>query len=225
MTKLELANKLLRKTGTTGTYTTTIGQSGEFGDLVDLLDQAYELIQNKFQSWLFLREDFSFNTVDGTSEYAATDVASDFARWYPGEDDVRSYLTATGTTDEHKMEYLDWEIFKATFLFGAARDTEGRPQFWTIKPDKSLVLYPTPDDIYTVIGEYYKVPDTMDLDADEPIFPERFHWMIIWKALAFFGADSDEPNKEITGNRYYNEFMSRLMADQLPNLNTGGPLA
>lgn len=228
MTKLDIANKFRRRSGTPGyfvtnaTFNALASETGEGGDLVDMVDQAYLDILIHFSTWLLQRDEFTFDTVSGTQEYISTAIDSDFASWKT--DDFSCYLKATGSTDEQRLTYRMWDDFRLAYLHGSLRDSTGRPTIFSVKPDKSIIFYPTPDDVYTIPGELFKVPDAMALDTDEPAFDSRYHWAIVWRALQLFGADSDEPNKEMMGAREYRRILNRMSQQYLPKFSMGGPL-
>jgi hypothetical protein len=227
MTKLELAQRLRQKAGIAGSGpTTTIGQTGELAHIVNWIDEAYEHVQNEYQSWAFLRNDFTFNTVAATAEYTAATIATDLAEWQP--DTFRIYKTATGFSDEQWLDYVRWKDFRDAYMLASQRTESGRPTRHTIirdEPADGIRLYPVPDDIYTVIGEYWQIPDTMSADTDTPIIPERFHMIIVWKALEYYGSYNEEPNRESMGRQEYDRLLALMSQSQLTKVTLGRPLA
>ncbi len=225
MNKLQIVSALVAESGLSNTPpTTTVGQVGDFGDTVRWVENAYNKIQLKHSSWAFLRKDFSFNTVASTANYLNTSVAdADHMKWV--WQSFRVYLAATGVNDEQVMTYVPWDLYRDVYLLASQRNTEGRPTFFTIRPNKSINFFPIPDDVYTVVGEYYRVPDTMTLDADEPIFPSEFHDMLVWRSLMFYAADHSEPDKYAVGRDEYQDIMFALEDDQLEEMEFGEPLA
>ncbi len=224
MTRLELAERLWQKAGIAGSGpTSTVGQMGEASQIVNWIDEAYEYLQNEVASWLYLRGDFSFNTVASTFEYDTSTIASDYAELK--QDTLRIYKTASGTSDEQWLDFVRWRDFRDAYMLASQRTETGRPTYYTIMPDLGIRLYPGPDDIYTVTGEYYKVPDVMTADSDEPIIPERFQMAIVWKGLEFYGSYHEEPNRESKGEEQYNKILNRIMSNQIPKISFGKPLA
>ena len=179
------------------------------------IDAAYESIQNVHYNWNFLRTDFSFSTT------ATTIVLPEFGEWKP--DSFRCYLTATGTDDEQFLEFVPWETFRDAYYFGPSRTQTGRPMMISVKPDNDLLIWPTAEDDYTVIGEYYMKAQVMTADADTPIFPQ-FHMAIVWKALVYYGAYSSEPDKTTIGALEYHKLLRKLEVTQLPTVSYGASL-
>jgi hypothetical protein len=199
--------------------TTTLSQTGELGLLVSLIDTAYEDIQNKYNTWEFLRHTFAFNCTIGVTEYAPS-VLANVANWK--DNSFRCYLTTT--TNEQELAQLNWDIFRDTRIIGTSRDTTGRPSEIAENPEKSLVLWPAPDDVYTITGEYYRKADTMDLDTDEPVFGS-FHMSIVYNALMQYAGDSGLPTLYVTAQKEYNKLIRMMQRDYLPVISLGEPLA
>ncbi len=221
MTKLELCQRLRQEAGISGTGpAATTGQTGEMLRVVTWVDDAYRDVQNLHQMWEFLRSDFSFPTVASTQTYtrAAANLA-DLKRWKL--DSMRVYLTSTGVTDEQRIDFVPWADFRDVYLYAANRSNTGRPVKFTVKPDKSLMFWPTPDAIYTVVGEYWKLADVLADNSDEPLFDEDFHMVIVWHAIRYYGAFEAAPEKFSFGMSEYERLMSQLCTDQLPQMSMG----
>lgn len=227
-TRLQLAQRLRRECAMNGTGpTSTVGQVGEYQLLIDWLDDAYRRLQSDKENWQFLRKPCSLPIVSGTATYTPEDMGiTDHARWIV--DDVRCYLDSKGVVDEQEVYFIEWEIFKRTYLFGSSQLQTGRPIQFTVKPDESLMFWPIPDDSYIVSGEYYMRPvdwsTAADPDTEYPVFPERFHMILVWSALMFYGANYSETDKYAHGQNEYKELYSTLKLDQLPRMTWGQPL-
>lgn len=204
--------------------TTVVGQAGEMKRVCLWVSQAWEEIQEYHNDWEWMRKTFSFATVANQSSYApATDVAlTDFAAWR--NDSFRMYLASAGVGNEIWLQQYDYNSFRDYYLLGARKITYARPIAISVAPDKSLVLGLAPDQVYTVSGEYYKVPQALTADADIPEMPPRFHMAIVHKALMKYG--QFEGAGEVTQEHaaLYATVMNRLELDQLPPITIGGSL-
>jgi hypothetical protein len=217
---LALCKRLRSEAGIAGTGPASVsGQTGELGRLVDWIADAYEDIQDKHADWSFLRNDFSFNCVSGTGVYPASTV-TDLANWK--RDSLRVYLTTTD--DEQWLEYRSWENFRDIRLMGSSRTQTGRPIEFSIKPDKSLIVWPIPDDTYTINGEFYKVAQVMADDTDEPVF-ERHHMAIVWNALMRYAAYVENPPLYAHAQKEYGRLIGKLEQDRRPCITVGRALA
>jgi len=225
MTFLELANRLLSEANISGTgLVTTTNQKGEYKQAVDYINTAYQDIQNLHPHWEFLRKDLSFNTIANINNYIDTSIGlSDFGEW--SLDTMRVYLTSGSFANEVHMTPVEWDDFRDMFLFGASRTQTGMPIYICEKPDNSLILYPIPDDTYTLEGEYFREPYTLTLDTDKPVFPTRFHMIIVWRALMYFATQLNAQELYAIGNIEYRKLLRKLEQFDLPPHEIAGALA
>lgn len=225
MNFLSGVQRLRQESGVPGTGpSSVVGQTGQLQELVSGFQSAYEDIQNLHADWNFLRSVFTLSATSGDSGYTYTDAAiTSFNGWVRGS--FRAYLTATGVSDEQIIQYLPWDTFYQLYVFGTNRTQTGRPHSITIKPDKSLLLYPIPDATYTITGEYLMAPQELTTDLSTIVIPTQYQMAIVWRALMFFAAKSGEPDKYAHGEREYNRILQKMMVTELPCLSWGRPLA
>jgi hypothetical protein len=219
-TKLQLCQRLRQEcVGVSGTGpTTTLAQSGDMLRLVTWIDSAYEDIQNLHRDWNFLRKDLSFNTVAAQQSYTPTQAgAADVGEWRMR--DMRCYLTSGGVSGEQFLQDVPWDDFRSVYLLGANRASTGRPMIVTRKPDRSLMVWPTPDAAYTINGEYFQANDEMIADADVPIFPARFHLVVMWRALVFYAGHAAAPETFSVGQGEYTKLLSALERSERPSIS------
>lgn len=223
MNFLELCQRLCLEAGISGTGpTTVVDQAGEYEKVVSWISSAYEDIQNTNNMWNFLRHNFTFSTILGVQDYTTASVSlPELATWQTGSEDFTVYLT---TSDEQYLTYISWNDFKSIYLFGSNRDQTGRPTVITVKPDRSVSLWPTPDDIYTITGEYFKKAQTMVANTSSPIIPSQFHMLIVWRALMFYGAFMAANEKYEHGQNEYGKLLRKLSISELPKMKFGRPL-
>jgi hypothetical protein len=190
MTFLELCQSLALEAGISGGIASASGQVGEAQRVVRWVARAYRYIQNLHQDWKFLRCDVEFPVSPDTgSKYNAAAAGVDpaeFGSWC-FLDKWRAYRTESGYADEQELDYVDYDDFRRTYMLGNSRLQPGRPQVVTVAPDQSLIVWPTPGDSYTIVGEQYRAPAIMKADTDTPIFAARFHDAIMYRALFYYG--------------------------------------
>ena len=228
MTLLDLVNRLRIECGISGSDLTSLsGQGRETSRLRNWIIQADLEIQQMFHDWRFLRTDVSFQTVASQSSYApdASPVSlTDFAEWKP--DSFRVYLTSSGVGGETFLgDAMDYDSFRDYWLFNTRRTAYARPIVCSIGPDKKLWLGPGPNDIYTVVGEYYKAPTAMSADSDTTVIPSRFQMVVVYKAMMRYGAHESAPEVYTDGENQYNTMLGSLIVNQGPVMGIGGPLA
>lgn len=224
LTRLQLCKRLRQEAAISGTGpATTLGQTGEMGKVVDWIDSAYQDIQNLHADWDFLRTDLSFETISGTSEYSRTAISADEqGEWI--DDSFRSYLTSAGVNGEQFMQWVPWRRFRDTYLLGAIRATTGQPRYITQQPDTSLLMWPIPDAVYTVNGEYFERPQAMTTDTSYPLIPAKYQMIIVWRALMYYAGSAGAPELYAVGQREYKRLLNQLEAHQLPAIELAGPM-
>jgi len=224
MTFLQLSQRLRQEAGISGTGpTTVISQTGEAKKVIDWVLTAYEDIQNLHPTWDFLRTDLTFPTIAGNNTYVKTAISADeYGKWI--NNSFRSYLTSTGVSSEQYMRWMDWVDFRDTYEFGSSRTIQGFPRYISQKPDTSLIVYPTPDASYTINGEYFKRAQTMAANTDVPIIPDKYHMIIVWRALMFYSGQSNAPELYQVGQVEYKKLLRKLESSQLPPIRLAEPL-
>jgi hypothetical protein len=226
---LTLAQDLRREGSGVGTGPSSVeNQVGEYGRIVEWINAAYRAIQRVHATWDFLRFEFTFPTVASTGNYTKATIAattagvSELGMWK--DDTFRCYLTATGITDQQPLTYVPWDQFRECYTLGSLSTQEGRPMIFTVKADKSVTFWPIPSAIYTITGEYYKRPQSMAADADEPLIPAQYDEAIVWRALMIWGTDEAAPEKYAKGKEEYTRVMAAMELNLLPEMQYGEPM-
>jgi hypothetical protein len=223
MTLLQLCNRLIAEAGITAQpMTTTVNQTGELGRVVNWIQQAWLDIQSAHTTWRWMRKSATIVTVAGQSG-AYTAVANDVATWTL--DAARNYVTSQGLTTEIFMNFVEYDDFRNSYLYGALRYAQSRPLVFTINPDNTLSFGPVPNGDHTVTNDYYKKPAELSGDSAEPDMPATFHMGIVWRALMFYGGYEAAGEAYNRGMNEYGIALDKLEVNQLPMIQMGGPLA
>jgi hypothetical protein len=225
-TFIQLVQDLKREAGVSGAVPSAVtSQPAEIDRLVNWILKAYTDIQNKHTDWQFLRADVSIDATASTSTYTATDagIANLFGEWIM--DSFRIFRADLGVTDEQVVDACSWDAMRDGYLIGAQRTSAGRPTRIAQKPDQSLALWPLPDQSYTVVGEYYKTAQTLTATTDVPVFPGKYHDMIVWRALMYYAGYESAPELYAVGQKEFNRLMTRMEGAQLPEITVGGAMA
>ena len=227
MTYLELCQRVRQECGASGSGPSTVsGQQGQLKKIVDWVAQAWLEIQGMRPDWRFMVSEFSFATSAATRDYSATDVSiTNLDEW-----DAHSFLiykTATGASDQGNLPfyaYLDW---RNQYRARMTDRPDDRPILFTIKPDGELRFEPRPDAIYTIEGEYRRTPQAFTANADTPTgLPSKFHMMIVYKAMEYYGFHESAPDVLANGEALFNQWLPKLEQEQLPPMTIGArPIA
>lgn len=223
MTYLELCNKLIQKCAISGGELTAVtGLTGESGRVVAWIDEAYSAIQMIHPNWNWMQKDYSFETIEGQSSYTPAQCGiTDFGEWKP--DSHRSYITSVGVASEDFLRDMEYDAFRNTYLFGNMRLTQGRPLHVSVSPaNSSLNLGLTPDSIgYTVGGQYYHEPLHLVEVADTPTLPSKYHMIVVYRAMMYYGAYEAASDVYNEGSSAYNELVRKLNNEQLQDVEAG----
>lgn len=198
--------------------TTAVDQSGELGRVVNWIKRAYEDIQEIDPEIYFLRKDFSGLTVVANNTYDFS--IPDLNLWK--KDSVRCWQSTNAT--ERYLIYRDWTEFRDLRVYGSVRDQTGLPLEFSIKPDNTLIVWPIPDQQYTIVGEYFRTPHEMLVDVDVPIF-NRHQMIIVFDGLMRYAAFNSEPALYAYAQKEYSKLRGRLGVDQAPEIVLGAALA
>ena len=225
MNLLQLVNQTRTECGVTGPALVTVqNQTCESSRMVAWVQQAWIDIQTSKDDWLFLREPFTFNTVAQQWEYTAAQAGlTDFGNWK--RDSFRCSSVGQNYGDEQLMNFMEWTTYRNLYRYANMRRTYARPVVVSITPDKSLAFGSIPDQAYVIDGEYYTQPVNLTLDTDTPGVPDRFHMIIVYRAMMYYAGYEAAPEVMARGEFEYRRLYSRLEIDQLPSITSGPPLA
>lgn len=197
--------------------------------MVNWIKNAWIELQQEKDDWKWMRRSFTVQTVASDGEYAYTDctdtttsaVIARFAMWHKRW--FQCYLTASGVGAEYRLDWMDWDAFKARYRFGT--QTNGQPRHVSVDPSMKFCLGPKPDAIYTVTGDFQLGPQIMTVDADEPEMPSRFHMLIVYEALLKYGFFGVAPEAISRAQSESSRLRFALERDQLPTIRAGRSLA
>jgi hypothetical protein len=227
MNFLQLAQEVARESGTVpgeGRPATVAGQTGRLGDIVRWTKQAWTDIQNYRSGWLWMMDEWEGDTVATQQRYTPVEmgIASRFAEWHYTDNDNNSvtsiYLKTAGVSDVGSLVYVPFTDFYTNYI-ARPEPTNGRPRVYSTDSQQRLVLSATPDGIYTLRGLYRKSVQVLAGDSDTPEMPERFHSIIVDKALIYLGTNDESQAQLPMWDLRLRAKMSELERDQLPRAN------
>ena len=230
MNYLQLCQTLRRKCRVSGTGpVSVIGQNEEYARLVAFINEAWQEIQLARSNWAWMRASMSFPTVAGQGGYTPAQLLAtaagyaDFGGW--ALDTFRAYPTATGLVGEQGLEPISYDAWRDVYNFGANRTAQGAPTCFAVMPDQGVALGMVPLAGYTVSADYYKMATALAADADIPALPAQYHMAIVYKAMMFFGVSEAQAEIYDEGMSELKTMMSRITAQQQPEMALGGAWA
>lgn len=134
--------------------------------------------------------------------------------------DFRAALSVVDTTNGNPLGFED---IRNLYDDDPPLTTTGNPSCWYLSSPTVIATWPTTSVSLRV--RYLKVPDPLTDSANEPLFPERYHYALVDGALVWAYQDSD--NGEMA-DRCQDAFDAAvlLMGDALnvPNLDSARTL-
>lgn len=203
-----------------GTAPTTVtGQTGLLYEITQWVNLAYSDVQQEQANWNFMNQTGTFSTSTRIttfttlqSTFPTLDILTPFF-----DPNGTRYITchpALSSTPVNKVFYEDYSTWRGY------RDRDpiptGLPAYYTIAPNKSFQLWPTPDQTYTFNVNYRSTVDVLTGDSSVPIIPPRYHDAIGWRAIYYWALQRENPNKLQLASRQYEGIMNQLRQDQLP---------
>lgn len=213
MTYLELCKQVRAEFGYSGTGPATVlNQTGQMALVVSLVAKADQEIQLLWKDWRFLWASFEFATVAGQKTYSIANVAgwpADISHYDP-----HSFVLDAETTTEQPLDVMAYQDYR-----DRRYQTNGTPGQVVIKPDNTLVLTPTPNDIYTVSFDYWKRPARMTGNTDISPIPAQFHDIIVARAKMMLAESDGASDIYQIASGDYLTLLGRLQAHSLPGHN------
>jgi hypothetical protein len=227
-TFLELCADLTRESGAIGTAPSSVaGQTGRQQKCVEWIIGAWRDIQNSRRDWTFLRAEWSGSLTASNMTY--TGVALGISRFgeflgdRPGYHPVTVYDPVVGQDQEIELAEIGYDIWK--YRYDRRSHDARQPHEYCIAPDRSIRFGPKPDKTYTVRGEYRKAAQTLAANGDEPDMPERFHELIVWRAIMLM-SDADEAVQSLALARSkYAALYRSLVTDCTPRIIDANSIA
>lgn len=140
--------------------------------LLQWLGQGYLRIQRLSQYWSFLHNRGEiFSSVASTSTYSLPLIRT--------IDQRTTYSTSDGGSDRIILCKGSYRFWVAEERYSAI--TASRPVQLIEAPNDKWILYPTPDAIYDIYGDYWSQPDTFSGKTSEPVWADDLHdlvWLV-----------------------------------------------
>lgn len=217
---VELADAVRREGGISGGKITTCqaDRVGELERVVNWVRDAWRDIQTMYTNWQFLYHEAShpipqYTGVIYPPEFAARQVAD----W-----GACSFRIARSGHGRHRSDPIlpeHYQTFRDHMMDPPNR--YGRPDRLAIHPrGESIHLTPAADQEYELFYDYWRVPQELVEDDDEPVMPDRFHMLIVWEALQRYGGYEVAPDVIDRASARSQQLLSALIHDQLPRMST-----
>lgn len=218
MNFLQLAQRAHSECGLSGQGPQAVtSQTGINAKLVSWVRQAWEEMQADREDWRWAWSNATFPLVAGQASYDLLSLVPDYGVI------VRDAVIFTAPADANNVSegvYSEYPIFSRSYERGAT--AQGRPIVFTVAPDRTLRLAPTPDAAYNILFEYYAAPQSLSASTDVPLLPSHYHMAIVYRAVMLYAAHDDHPQLYQEASLNYERWLRRIMATETPQVRVSG---
>lgn len=221
MNFLQLCQDLVKELGLAGGAgpSTVLNQRGELANVVRWIRDANLWVESEWKTWKFLHTDYSGVIQVDSRVPTAPNVPTGVLvkKW-----DRDSIVINSGSLNAKPLRFEEWSTFRKLRMMGSAFLTVDEPVIFTVKPDGTLLVYPTANATYPIIGEFWRRPKALELDADVPLMPEEFHRLIMATAAIKYGNREDAPEIISGMEGEHVSLLEQLKNDQLEGFEANG---
>ena len=156
----------------------------------------------------------------GTTVTAATYIVRKY--WYSLPSTLDRIVSVTSAVDNIPLQYIDHRELKQLF---PEVETTGTPFKYTIEGrDASdnwrTRFFPSPDAEINIDFWFYKEITELSADTDAPIFPTKWHEILIWGVLAWYGfLFRDDATRRNIAMSNYNDMLDTMKKSILPTVD------
>lgn len=216
MNYIQLAQAVKRESGMSGTVASVITTISEDARIVQWVDWATRDIVLAREDWRFRRGTATAAAATAQASDPAVDFSlTDFVSWKKANQSYApsAYRVSDGESTERRLQWMTYDQFRMTFMVGS--QSPGAATYWSISPEEDFLLGPAPDSAHFIRADYIKGYQGYVDDTSTPQIPERFHMLIVWRALMeYAGYDAaSETYQRAEGN--YRSMWTNMVQTQL----------
>lgn len=214
MNLLQMAQRLHSESlRSTPAPTTITGASERNARLFNRLAYAWTELQNE-RRWRWMRSTTDVALTIGQQTYSATDLGlSRFGRWRTEDELYQPYLYIDGAPNTlWPLCYEHLDRFRQLWVYLQMGNTQ--PVAWSIDEQDRFLVGPAPGSAYKLRAEFWLSPTELTADADVPDMPERFHMVLVWRALIDMAKTDAKPEILAMAEDNYAKAHAQLLRDQ-----------
>jgi hypothetical protein len=210
MNFLELVKAVRSRVGMQGTgpSSVTSATSAEL-DLVNAVSDAWVDIQLFRKDWKWMRDTTNFLLSVGTTTYTISDIFGPNDRhshWLLGT----FYILIDGK--KRPLRFVEYD----KYVYTHRDDSDSyQPSEFTVRSWDEALIFPSPNNTYTIYADYQKSPQELTSNTDEPELPNQFHRLIMYAAIEKYSVVIVTPELFNQYSVQYATMMGQLMRSQL----------
>tara|TARA_B110000858_G_scaffold8677_2_gene9256 strand:+ start:3913 stop:4572 length:660 start_codon:yes stop_codon:yes gene_type:complete len=209
MDYLTIVKKTWLKCGLTGAGPASVtSQVSMPGRIIGFVDDAYAFIQGQHTNWKFLWKKKTGSALTIGDSY-----------YIPGDLDVADLAVLSKLLIQVSGEWAHVEVVKdeaRASEFDNVPTDNARPTKLFILPNGAWQFNVPPDLAYPLVIEYYRVADTLTVNASVPSFPADYHRAIIARAVIAYAQYDEDQTLERAATNDFSQMLYRLECNQLP---------
>jgi len=206
MTFIELCQRVRQESGISGSGpVTVVNQTGILAKVVEWVRQADLDIQRLQNDWSFLWAMTDTTLTTDVRQYAMADL---------GLNNVSRIKQLN--IGNQKLTEIPWELFRQRGYLGM--NDRQQPTIYTFRPDGILCVFAVPNSNYPLSVEHYNLPQPLLLYDDVSLIPERFHDIIMHKALMYYASHEEDGNLLQVSSMRYENVLNELASACLPRM-------
>lgn len=211
MNFLELCQRVRQESGISGTGPESVlNQKAILQKVVEWVRQADLDIQRLHGDWFFLWRMGTANLTAGVASYSGQSLG------LTGSLQDLLVLEING----YPLRRYSWKQYKAARY--QITGLPGTPSCYTVRPDNMILVSPAPRENMAATAEYSIEIQPMVDDGDFSLIPEKFHDVILQKALMYYASNEEDNSLYQVASMRYENALSELANDQLPTVDFVG---
>jgi hypothetical protein len=211
---LQIVQRLHRESGrSTAAPTTVVGANERHARLFDWAADSWRDLQGE-RDWRWMRASLDVAlTIDQKVYTGAGLGATRFGRWRQQDREYSPGIYIDGSINTlQELEFLQLDEFNRQWVY--RNDYASQPLNWTVDNDNQLLIGPKPALAYKLRVDYWKSASELAADADTPDMPERFHMLLVWRALQEVAKFDAAPEVLARAEKNYSDLKGRMLFDQ-----------
>ena len=220
MNYLQIVQRVHSESGrSTAAPTSVVGANDRHVRLFNWVADAWRDLQGE-RDWRWMRNTLDAALTANQQTYSGADLgATRFGRWRKEDHDYSPYVYVDGAPNAMwPLAFWQLDQMRARFIYrtwGAST-----PIAWSYNEANELLIGPQPALAYKLRIEYWKEPSELAADDDTPDMPDRFHMLLVWRALQDVANFDAAPEVLARAEKNYGALKFALTMDQsrLPTL-------
>lgn len=223
MNYLQICQRVFSEGGISGQITSVENQTGEALRVVQWVADAYsDILNDQAMAWKFIHKTYTKQLTANVGTYSFVDLGiPNGVQW-----DTREMRVAVNgdLSDETFLEHMRFPAFRDFWLFSSRRTVKSRPLNVATDNEMNLRIAPIPDQAYWLNLQVEEMAPNLVSNEDTPVFPERYHIAIVWKALREYGMFEAAPEVVSRADNNMTKRLFQLQLDQTDEVVVGSPI-